>query len=338
MNLKKNAMQEQETENALNELGKWIPVAMMVIAAISFVITFVVFIKNGGYTEQIHTVKENSVFSLFGKFTGGNSTAMTDGIAGAVMKLLGVGQVLVILANYCKKTMRENKLASIASFVVLGIGGVMYLLYSGIQNRYISLSDKMQQSLAQKLVELQGPTLNILLGIGVAIIGIPIIYLLITILQEEYRWMIFSGVGAWIVSRYVLPLILVFLENVIPLGITALIIIAVLIGLFLFGVIMESGGSHSVSMNDDAREREEKYMDTKKKEPQKEEHFRDTLTVGFGVTAYKVHGYQHDYIECSNGHNSSKFCSLADFRKNYYKIVDSHGNRLYEDDLPWKSK
>lgn len=112
-----------------------------------------------------------------------------------------------------------------------------------------------------------------------------------------------------------MPLAITLLENIVPIVVGAIgIAIAVLV---IFAMIFigikalssGSGGSQTTNYSSaNTRTGSSNVTSTTKT-------YRGTLKLEYGVKAYKVHGYQHDYIESNNGFVSSEFCSLADFRK-----------------------
>ncbi len=57
-----------------------------------------------------------------------------------------------------------------------------------------------------------------------------------------------------------------------------------------------------------------------------------------GCKVYRVHGMVHDYIEYDNGVGTREICSLDDFRKGKFHIIDKATKRtIQEHEIPWKN-
>ena len=192
----------------VNNLAVLIPVAISLIVLINGIISYIMFIVNGGYTTQIELTKELGIFEGYDeKFTKGTTEMIYAGIVGKTLVVLFVGQFILLMINYFSNSGIAKKILMIVNLLLI-VGFIIY--FKGTLSTYALLS-------------------------LIPILGV-IVLVLIT---DDCRWILgYTAISAGF-SYIVVPLVFLFLENIIPLvtGIVAL-IITIILTVVVFSVFM----------------------------------------------------------------------------------------------------
>ena len=212
---KKNIEATQESIKCFKEqpflsLGQLIPVGMVMTSTIGFIVAIVMFIFEGGISNQISGIKSDLWKGVSNGFTYGTSSVLTSGVVSTIVLLLLLVELIVLVITYCKS---ENKTKRIIACVCLGIGSILatsvgLILAAGFE--YISMSEQAQLNFAKMLTifirmstESIVNTLKIIGVIGL----VSFIVFIVLMLISEHRWMIKNSVIALCVSFIVLPLL-----------------------------------------------------------------------------------------------------------------------------------
>lgn len=86
----------------INNLGFLIPMAICLTSIISEIVTYILFIVNGGYSSQVGSVKQNGLDGISEGFTSGTTGMMVSGIVSKIILALVVVELIVMLINYFK--------------------------------------------------------------------------------------------------------------------------------------------------------------------------------------------------------------------------------------------
>lgn len=103
---------------SMEDLANHIPVVIMATAMIAGVIAYIMYIVNGGYLAQIAAIKEYGFIST-DTFTAGTTGLVFGGIAGNIILLLLIAELVVLSLNYCGICKGGKKTALIASGILI---------------------------------------------------------------------------------------------------------------------------------------------------------------------------------------------------------------------------
>lgn len=110
------------TSDPINSLAYLTSVFTGIVAFISGIITYIMFIEQGGYTKQINEIKRTGALGNFeNKFTTGTTNLITSGIAGKVIVFLILLEVVFLLIQYFRQNGRAKK-------IVLSIAGIIVII------------------------------------------------------------------------------------------------------------------------------------------------------------------------------------------------------------------
>lgn len=135
--------------NLLDNLGRWVPTAIAANGIINGIIAYILFITRGGYTKQIQLVKEYGLFGAYDeKFTTGTSQMIFKGVAGKILLILLVIDLIILLIQYFEETGIVRKVLMIIDLVVTGAVSLFfdrtvaeYVTFQLIKNTGIDISD-----------------------------------------------------------------------------------------------------------------------------------------------------------------------------------------------------
>lgn len=110
------------TSDPINNLGYLIPILIGVITFISGVISYIKFIVEGGYVNQVNVTKEFGLFSGYDeKFTSGTTGMITAGIVGKVILILICIEFILLLINYFRTSGKAKRIIMVVDLIVIGI-------------------------------------------------------------------------------------------------------------------------------------------------------------------------------------------------------------------------
>lgn len=235
-------------EQPLNSLGQIIPVGMVVASMVGFIIAIIKFIIAGGFSNQITSLKGDFFGGISEGFTSGTASVLTSGIVSTIISILLFAELLVLIISYYKT---ENKAKKIVASICLGIGTVLFgvagfILAVGFG--VINLSEQMEMKIVKMLTVFDGmQTSTLVNGLKItAIIGVvALIVFIILMLVSEHKWMIKNTAIALLLSYIILPLVLLLVENIIPMIVGVIAIVVVGGVMFLGGKIFLSGNGES---------------------------------------------------------------------------------------------
>lgn len=240
-------------EHTLNSLGQIIPVGMVVASIVGFIVAIIKFIIAGGFSNQITSLKGDFFRGISEGSTYGTVSVLTSGIVSTIISILLFAELLVLIISYYKT---ENKAKKIVASICLGIGTVLFGVAGfilAVVFGVINLSEQMEIKIAEMLTVFDGmQTSTIVNGLKItAIIGVvALIVLVILMLVSEYKWMIINTAIALLLSYVILPLVLLLVENIIPMIVGVVIVgVVAIVGIggaiFLRDKILLSGSGES---------------------------------------------------------------------------------------------
>jgi len=348
------------TSDPINNLGFLIPVLIGLITFISGVVNYIKFIVAGGYSSQISATKEFGIFDGYDqKFTTGTVGLITSGIVGKILLGLVLVEFVLLMINYFRTSGKAKRIVMIVDLVILAIQTILTttIFWIAIGNLVIS-----EEAAYEALKPLDGISINpkpILITYAVLTLAALICFLVLVLITRDCRWMIGYSAVALAISYIAIPLVFLFLQNVIPLatGVAALAIIAAVI--FIGFKVALSGGSEGGSTSSGSSTSStggswsssynEKKVNTgnlsergESKRKKGELVIEETCayvpdfnrTLGFKL--WKVHGMMHDYIASDNGFTTREICSLEWYEKGKFHIYESEsGREIKSGEIPW---
>ena len=341
----------------INNLGFFIPMAICLTSIVAGIVTYIMFIVNGGYSSQVGSIKENGLDGISEGFTSGTTGMMVSGIVGKILLALVVSELIVMLINYFKNRGKGMRIAMIVDLVVMGVVIALPTVVFWIAVGELVFSE---EQLYQALGKFEGVTINLrailITYLAVTLVSV-ICFIVFTLITAECRWMVGYTALSLLFAYIVMPLFFLILQNIIP-----LVAIAVIGALFFFGIkiFASSGGgggslpsssgsssgsgSWSSSYNEkkvntgNLSERGEKKR--AQKEPVKEEAcaYVSYFNRPFGIKLFKVHGVFYDYIGSNNGGLATReICTLESFEKGKFHIYESEsGREIKSSEIPWE--
>ena len=99
---------------SMEDLANHIPVVIMAAAVLAGIIAYILYIVNGGYSAQIADIKEYGFLSDR-MFTTGTTGLVLGGIAGNIILLLLLAELVVLSLAYCRICEDGKKTSLIAS-------------------------------------------------------------------------------------------------------------------------------------------------------------------------------------------------------------------------------
>ena len=93
--------------------------AICLTSIVTGIVTYIMFIVNGGYSSQVGSIKENGLDGISEGFTSGTTGMMVPGIVGKILLALVVAELIVMLINYFKNRGKGMRIAMIVDLVVM---------------------------------------------------------------------------------------------------------------------------------------------------------------------------------------------------------------------------
>lgn len=322
------------TSDPINNLGYLIPILIGAITFISGVISYIKFIVNGGYVNQVNATKEFGLFSGYDeKFTSGTAGMITAGIVGKIILTLICIEFVLLLINYFRTSGKAKRIIMVVDLIVMGIQIVLTtaVFWIAIGNLVVS-----EEAAYEALKPFEGISINpkaILITYAVVTLASLICFLILMLITKDCRWMIGYSTISLAVAYIGLPLVFLFLQNIIPLatGAIALAIIALVIFLgfkIFLGGDGESSSSGSYSSGASTTHSRSEIKETKpvEKQPYQEVKKYDLNTTfwrdkgGYGVMVP-----QADCIYFKNAWGEKTYsCTVSDFEKGKVAIINKN--------------
>lgn len=352
--------------NPIDNLGYLIPVLIGLITFVSGVAAYVKFIVDGGYVRQVSATKEFGLFDRYDeKFTSGTTGMITGGVIGRIILILVCVEFLLLMINYFRVSGKAKRIIMIVDLVILGVQIALTttVFWMAIGNLVIS-----QEAAYEALKPLEDVPINpktILITYVVVTLVSLITFLILVLITKECRWMIGYSAIALVVAYVGIPLVFLFLQNVIPLA-TGAVALTIILGV-IYGVlkmILTNGsdsGSYSgdgASLNDSGNSYSSSSSSSwnfesnnkeimgnqsdrvEKKRPKDKLIIEDTCAYvpcfNKGFKLWKVHGVMHDYIASDNGIINKEICGLEAFERGRFRIFESEtGYEIKSGQIPW---
>lgn len=353
--------------NPIDNLGYLIPVLIGLITFVSGAVAYVKFIVGGGYVRQVNATKEFGLFDGYDdKFTSGTTGLITEGVIGKIILILVCVEFLLMMINYFRSSGKAKRIIMIVDLVIMGVQIALTttVFWMAIGNLVIS-----QKAAYEALKPFKGVPINpkaILITYVVLTLVSLITFLILVIITKECRWMIGYSAIALVVAYIGIPLVFLFLQNVIPLatGAVALIImLGVIYGVFKViltngsdggsysgeaAALIDSGNSYSSSSssswsfenNSNKEIMGNQSERVEKKRPKDKLVIEDTCAYvpcfNKGFKLWKIHGVMHDYIASDNGIINKEICGLEAFERGRFRIFESEtGYEIKSGQIPW---
>jgi hypothetical protein len=313
----------------VNNLAVIIPSLVILTMTIGWIVAFMIFVVSGGYSSQIVMIKSNgfSFDAVSAAFTNGTVHILYGKIVNLIVGALLCAQVALFLRSFLKESTKIRRITMIIDLVIMGFFAVGTVFLGLIYTRKIELFEK--QTLISSIMDgSAGQGIRIVL-LAVTVITIAVVIsLIILILKATDKWILGHGSLAALLAYTVLPLLLLFVENVIPLIAGILLLLA--IGAVIWFIFM--------SATDSERESFPASTDRKNSKPEKKTTEKNFEYVDLGVCKlYKVHGALHDYVERDNRLTTGRVCYLHNLRNGKFQIYDkATGKMISEGEIPWR--
>ena len=333
----KEALQDFR-ENPMEGLIFLLPVVILGISIVSGIVGYVSFIMQNGYKNQFAVIKSEGIME---SFTKGTSTFGIKGPIGTTIIILLIIQVLVMLIAYFINSDGNAAMITDIVGVVVLIGGICltqwqeYNWGTSFIRGIISFIGKYKEVDIDHVEE-------IVLGcMGIAAIALIIGFGIL--LAREYEEGVLLTLFCAAMNYIAIPLIILFLENIIPLLI--LIVVGIIIVIGLVTGLGESGGSSvgesSVSRTESSSSRN---TTSKKAEPEKTQErkvnssYIKNYNEAGGTCLHKVKSsWGEDYIELDNSIVTRRICSIKALEKGEYHIYDKKsGREITSAEISWK--
>lgn len=226
-------------QDPIENLAFLVPVGIGLNALINGIIAYILFISRGGYTAQIQAVKEYGIFQSYeGKYTTGTTGMIIGGVAGKILIALLLVEFILLMFTYFKNTGIAKKIIMI---IDLGVTGVRLII------SLISYLCAMQGSnMDGVILPFGGNSLSvqkiIMINAIVTLCTIAIFFILI-LTTKACRWMLGYSAIALLMALALIPLIVLILENIIPIatGILAFIIVGIIVVAVIWAVTRSTG-------------------------------------------------------------------------------------------------
>lgn len=319
-------------ERPLESLAQLFPVSMVCTSAVGFIVAIVMFIVEGGFSNQIRAAIKGDFFGGISEgFTSGTTLILTSGVVSKIISVFLLAEIIVLVILYFKT---ESKVKKIVAGICLGIGGVLF----GFAGFFLAVgfgvisSEKAEIILLNMLSNLDSMQIDVIVN-GLKIIALIGVVLLIvfTVLMftSQNRWIIKNTVIAILISYIILPLVLLLIENLIPMFI-GLIAIVIIVGILLFTakLFLEGEGESSSGYNYEYSNYSKSSKPVKSTEPYQKEikdwsgpFWRDEGGLGFFLS-------QEDHIYCYNiWKEKHAICTVTAFETGKVAIIDSKTKR-----------
>lgn len=314
-------------EQPLESLAQLFPVSMVCTSAIGFIVAIVKFIVEGGFSNQITAINGN----ISEGFTFGTTIILTSGVVPTIISIFLLAEVILLLILYFKT---ENKVKKIAVVICLGIGSVLF----GFAGFFLAVgfglisSEKAEIILLNILSNFDGMQIDTIVN-GLKIIALIGLVLLIvfTILMfaSKNRWIIKNTFIALLISYIILPLVLLLIENLIPMLIGLITIAFIGIVLLLITKIflserVESSSSYGYEYSNYSKSSKLVKTTVPYQKEIKEwsgPFWRDEGGMGFFLS-------QEDHIYCYNiWKEKHAICTVTAFETGKVAIIDSKTKR-----------
>lgn len=304
--------------NTLVSTAYLIPIIMILVSLIAAIIGYIQFIFNKGYNNQISLVKEFGFKGVSEGFTSGSSGLLISGYIPKIIWVMFLIQMIVMLITYFKNAKKVNTIIMIVDLVILLQMIVLYLGYLYYPRIVLAIFENIQ---IVTVLLFRDPTISFQV-LFISLIGVAVastVTFIVLVMKNKCRWMFVNGIFSLAVNFIILPLLVLLLENIIPLvvGIIFLVVFGgifyVILKIFITGFDEETSTSSKVTRN--SKEVKKELHQQVKKFEIETVFWRDKG--GNGITIP-----QGDCIYFKNSRTNKDYvCSVYDFEKGNVAII-----------------
>ncbi|MBE5857927.1 MAG: hypothetical protein E7296_10245 [Lachnospiraceae bacterium] len=219
-------------------LGLLIPVIMGIVSLITGIVTYIMFIVNGGYSAQIRILKDENLnyFSrIKNAFSGSYVSLLRNKVTTWIILGLAIVYLILIIFSFYRMSEKGMRIAMIVDTILFAIPVIaapttVYLFYKGL-----NMPDEVLQNM-----DITVDSIRIALGaafkIYIAFLLISVIgFWVLILIQEDLRTLVVNLALALLFNYICVPVVFWIIENIIPLFwavLVAVIVILVCWGIF----------------------------------------------------------------------------------------------------------
>lgn len=236
------------TNSPVESLGLLIPATMVIITVVSGLVGYIRFIVQGGYLNQVNLIKELGIGGILKGFTTGSSGILMSGSVAKVIWILFLIQMIVMLISYFLSAGKIKRIIMIVDLVVIGLLIIALFFVFPYEVGLLVFSEEQLISFYALFGEANLDFEVIRMTYAIVSI-VPALVFLILIVISDCRWMLGYGVFNILANFIAMPLIVLVLENIIPLSLAGIVLLVVIVIFYIFslGSATAGGGSSSSS-------------------------------------------------------------------------------------------
>ena len=317
-----------------------IPVAMFLISLVVAIVGYVIFITQGGYSVQVALIKDLGREGITRGFTLGSSGLLTSGIIANVILILFSAQFIVTLLAYFKKASKVQciiMIVDLAVMVVILLIIPLSVLLDNLGRGIFKTDNELIIGVYYFIMEMNIDT-DIMPIICAVVVAVSCIVFIVLTVINKCSWMAGHGIVSLISNFIALPLVILILENIIPLVVGILMwgFFCVIIMMMFSGTAGGSNVSSGGSGSDYNSKDEKKLNDTTSLSRGNCEYITD-LNRCLGIKLYKVRGFSDNYVQLDNGVANRNLCTVDAFKKGKFHIYDAKTKKEVQfHEIPWR--
>ena len=333
-------------DDPIGSLNYLINVVVFLMAIIGGIVSYIVFITNGVYAEHIEIFKENGIGGMSEAFTFGTIACFTKGIPGIIAICLIITNIILSTIAYIKVSGIFKKVAIIIDLSIFTLSGAFLVFFDAVGKGLFGTdfnSDNIFIQLFNKINNMETFVL-VLMGIFA---GSALLLIVLLIITHESRGMFYNTFLNSILYFAAAPLLVLFLENIIPLVSSALYVALFCVILFvIIKVILSSGaGGDSASSSNGGFSGSSKSSGStgapKPATPKPKDRVvteKDRAYVPKGLKVVRVKGLMHDYVATENFVGVTyELCSVEALEKDKFHIFETEsGREITKYEIPWQ--
>ena len=223
-------------------------------SVIGAIVAFIIFIVQGNYGNQWKIVKEVGIFAGFDQASTTGTAGMMYEVIGLITGLFLLVQIILFIILFFRDISKAKKVCMVLNLLLIFADILIMLIFQLINNRTIMVSQGMEKNIKSFMGSLSGGNVREGAEMFVMILFIAAItFFLLLILQLGFE------IGSERIKEFgknvafvyiIVPLVLLFLENVIPMAALALILVIIYILFYVFTHMFSSGDVKSVPVFD----------------------------------------------------------------------------------------
>lgn len=211
---RKNALQ-----SPVHKIAAVLAALLALAGLVSGLVRYIQFIVHGSYKEQLMKLAEDPLSAKIA-FSKGNTALITSGIAYSIFTLLIILSMIMILAVYLKYAHKALKVVMIIDFLLNIISVVMCIVsIITLIKRIWEQQEEEWPSFITQLEDKPDPTVApalMFILFFLAILFTLFVAFVLMLIAKETRMMSVNLLIAWAFSNLLIPLVVLLLENIIP--------------------------------------------------------------------------------------------------------------------------